>query len=232
MECTLLERFQALAETAGPLRRDAQGVALPDSLRGVVTGGDGGLPVSAVEQDKPRVLKHLAQDRQIACLDFAHHEVITFYQCGRDIAVEHALMVDDEDRRALFPQVLLIFYLQFHAGEIEGIFRVAGETHQGRALAVSCAQPLRHLAGDDRGRHCPIEGAGSRDIQGAGPGAAAEPADWPAGGFRMPLEVWRRIHRHRVTDRLQQWHILEAIRVEPGVVKADLPGFGPLLCLV
>src|SRR6266849_6962671 len=74
-ERSLLERAKRIFVSAGPLRKDDDRVASPDSLRGHIVSAERGLSVLALDFDHPYGAHCAPKDRHFEELGFCHELV-------------------------------------------------------------------------------------------------------------------------------------------------------------
>ena len=196
------ERRQIRRDAACALRRQDDGLALV--AHGIDQGlhrldsGDG---ILAIDHHHAAEFEDLAEHRQALDFPLAHAGHVAAQQFGADHHIGFALVVEDEDRRARFPQVLFAAHFKVQIDQGAGGVREQGNREIGR-LAPRTRERVDRQA-RRKGRHQADGGGhGANKLSRRGPATAGEARDGPVSVAGQGAQLLARVERHGVADAL------------------------------
>ena len=150
VECTFLEGRHFRRYRAGALRRQHHGAPLvAHGVNQRRHGFYGAARIGPVDEHHAADLQHLAENGGLLLnLLLADPGDILAQQLGDYNHIRLALVVEDEYRRALGPQVFLAGHVQVHANEGAGCVGEQGE-RKVQGLALGAGQRIDWQAGDE-----------------------------------------------------------------------------------
>src|SRR5207253_5020304 len=223
VEGALLERAETKGGAARALRRDDERGALAERGDRGPERVDRALAVGAVDEHRAREGEGGTEERVPPHLLLRDGDDVASQELADEERVDGALVVEDEDRRPVRPQVLLAAHLEPDAGERRAELAPGGD-RQVHHVAPAAVQKARDRA-DPEGRNDTRDRERrADDLAEARPAAAREAVDRPASPAGDRREPAARVRRPGAADDLEERQVLVAVGVE-----VALPELDPLL---